>query len=208
MNIVQMPLGPLGTNCYIVHTEGKALIFDPGGDSEKVINYLMKENVKPLAVLLTHAHFDHIGAVETLRNHYEIPVYLNEKEHDWLIDPNLNGSGRFGMPEPIKLTKTADFNLSQGRLNIDMFNIDIRETPGHSPGSVSFVFEDEDFVIAGDALFQGSIGRTDLPGGDHQLLINSIQESLLSLKETMTVCPGHGPATTIGQEKKTNPFLT
>ncbi|WP_269412198.1 MBL fold metallo-hydrolase [Lentibacillus daqui] len=205
MKLKKMSLGPLGTNCYLIFDKERGLIIDPGGDADQVIAFLKKEGIKPVAILLTHAHFDHIGAVDELRNHYGIDVYLHDMEADWLENPQLNGSSSF-IGQEIK-TKGAEQSLKPGELMISGFRFQVLHTPGHSPGSVSFVFYDEKIVFGGDALFQQGIGRTDLPGGNYQQLINSIQERLYSLDDTFTVYPGHGPKTTIGEEKRLNPFV-
>lgn len=204
----QLPLGPLQTNCYILSKENNTcLIFDPGEESDKLSSYIQKANLKPLAIILTHAHFDHIGAVDDIREEYNIPVYIHEKEADWLLDPALNGSSRYEMIPDIS-GKPADVIIkNEQEITMGDFTLQIYETPGHSPGSISIYVKDSGLVVAGDALFNGSIGRTDLPGGNHQQLLNSIHNKLLVLPEETIVLPGHGPATTIGQEMDTNPFL-
>lgn len=203
----QVPLGPLQTNCYIVYQENDCLIIDPGEEGKKLINLLEKRKVKPQAILLTHAHFDHIGAVDTVRDHYQIPVYIHRKEEKWLLDPSLNGSKSFMMP--IQTTvKAADFFFEkEEKYKLGDFSFEVFETPGHSPGSVSFYFEKAEFVVSGDALFQRSIGRTDLQGGNHEQLIRSIHEKLLVLPEQTLVLPGHGFTTTIREEMDGNPYL-
>ncbi|MFP7493641.1 MBL fold metallo-hydrolase [Terribacillus saccharophilus] len=206
LKIHTLGLGPMGTNCYIVESKNDCLIIDPGGDSVKLIEWIKQKEVRPQAILLTHAHFDHIGAVDDARDIYHIPVYLHEEEADWLGDPGKNGSKMF----PVKqlTVREADGNLKTGEMTIGRFAFEIRHTPGHSPGSVTFVFHEEKSAIVGDALFQRGIGRTDLFRGDLPTLMQSISNELLSLPEYYEVYPGHGPKTTIGEEKANNPFLT
>ncbi|MDF2038602.1 MBL fold metallo-hydrolase [Cytobacillus oceanisediminis] len=204
----QIPLGPLQTNCYVLSNENKdCLIFDPGEESGKLSGIIEQKGLNPLAVILTHAHFDHIGAVDEIRDAFSIPVYIHEKEAAWLPDPALNGSHLFKIGKLIKARAADHIITGEQELSIGEFNLKILETPGHSPGSISLYFKDADFVVAGDALFSGSIGRTDLPGGNHQQLLESIHNKLLTLPEETEVLPGHGPVTTIGQEMDSNPFL-
>lgn len=204
----QIPLGPLQTNCYVVYDENHScLIVDPGENPRKLSAVIEQLELKPEAIVLTHAHFDHIGAVDRIRDKYGIKVFIHEKEKDWLTDPALNGSKHFMLNEPIKARAADHLFKDEGEMFIGGFKFEVLETPGHSPGSVSFYFPKANFVLAGDALFQGSIGRTDLPGGNHNQLIKSIHDKLLVLPEETEVLPGHGPATTIVMEMDSNPFL-
>jgi hydroxyacylglutathione hydrolase len=203
-----IPLGPLQTNCYLISNEQSCLVIDPGEEGDKLISIISKAKLKPQAILLTHAHFDHIGAVDKIRDHYHIPVYIHKKEAKWLIDPVLNGSQYFMIGESIT-TKQADYYFEQeGKQTIGDFQFEVFETPGHSPGSVSLYFEELQLVASGDALFKSSIGRTDLPGGNEQQLLQSIHKKLLTLPEETLVLSGHGPVTTIGDEMSSNPFLS
>lgn len=204
LKMKQMSLGPLGTNCYIVYDEGQALVVDPGGEANQVIAFLQQEQLSAQAILLTHAHFDHIGGVQALRTDLGLDVYLHQNEQDWLGNPDLNRSGSFGSEV---VTDPAEHMLKPGELKIGPFQFEIIHTPGHSPGSVSFVFAEEGFVISGDVLFQQGIGRTDLPGGDIDQLETSIRNQLYALNDSLTVYPGHGPETTIKAEKRNNPFF-
>ncbi|MCL7749859.1 MBL fold metallo-hydrolase [Halalkalibacter alkaliphilus] len=209
MKWTQLPLGPLQTNAYVLQNDAnEAVIIDPGGDGQAFIQWLTSQNLKPIAILLTHAHFDHIGAVDDVRNEFNCPVYLHKNEQDWLADPNKNGSSRF-MGNHAITVKPADCIIEkEDTITIGSFSFSVYETPGHSPGSVSFYLKDEAVVFSGDALFAQSIGRTDLPGGDHQLLLTSIHKKLLELPEETIVACGHGPTTTIGNEMDGNPFLS
>lgn len=203
----QLPLGPLQTNCYLYSNEEKeCLIIDPGGDANKLNNILQQQHLKPVAILLTHAHFDHIGAVDDIRKEWKIPVYVHKKEKDWLTDPSLNGS-LFFMAGAVKVSEADHLIKNEGTLTIGNFSLEVYETPGHSPGSVSYYSAEAGLVFSGDALFAGSIGRTDLPGGNHDQLIKSIHDKLLTLPEDTLVLSGHGPETRVEIEMERNPFL-
>ncbi|AST92536.1 MBL fold metallo-hydrolase [Sutcliffiella cohnii] len=207
MQWLQIPLGPLQTNAYLLINDKKeCIVFDPGSEGEAFVSYMESQNLKPLAILLTHAHFDHIGAVEEVRNKWSIPVYIHELENDWLESPSLNRS-EFFQQGSIKTKKAEHVITEEKTLVIGDFAFTLLFTPGHSPGSVSYYHEPSGIVFAGDTLFAGSIGRTDLPGGNHATLLASIHDKLLTLPEETAVLPGHGPATTIASEMDQNPFL-
>lgn len=203
MDIGAMSLGPLGTNCYVVSKNQEALVVDPSGDADQLMDYIANNNLNVKAILLTHAHFDHIGAVDELRKYCDCEVYVHELEADWLTDPELNRS--IYLPQQVKV-KPAEHHIKPGKMELGSFVFDVIHTPGHSPGSVSFVFEESKFVISGDVLFHQGIGRTDLPGGNYQQLEASILR-LYQLNDAFTVYPGHGPETTISYEKQNNPFV-
>ncbi|WP_100331559.1 MBL fold metallo-hydrolase [Bacillus xiapuensis] len=207
MNWTQLPLGILQTNCYVLaNDQQECVIFDPGSDGRRVIEWLKANSLTPLAILLTHAHFDHIGAVDDVRNAFRIPVYLHKEEEGWMENPQLNGSAFFRMGKVTQ--KPADYYLTDEKsLSIGGFHFRLLHTPGHSPGSISYYFAEGNVVFAGDTLFMGSIGRTDLHRGNHDQLIESIHQHLLTLPEETVVLPGHGPATAIGAEMESNPFL-
>jgi len=200
-----MSLGPLGTNCYIVSSKKHALVVDPGGDAEQINDYLQKNDLHVKAILLTHAHFDHIGAVEELRSDWKADVYIHDLEAAWLPDPSLNRSVNF-TGQGIVVSPPEQI-LTPGQMNIGPFSFEVVHTPGHSPGSVSFIFHDDEFVISGDVLFNQGIGRTDLPGGDMKQLETSIRNHLYRLDDGFIVYPGHGPETRIMDEKINNPFV-
>lgn len=210
LNIRAYGLGPIQTNCYIVSTKQKdCLIFDPGEEAAFLVKEIRKQQLKPLAIFLTHAHFDHIGAVDELRETFNIPVYIHKEETSWLTDPMKNGSAKYAeLPNYILKPVAPEHVLTEEQtFEIGDFTFRIVHTPGHSPGSVSYIFDDEHFAIVGDTLFEGSVGRTDLIGGSMKVLLNAIHTKLLTLPEDTIIYPGHGSYTTPGEEMVRNPFL-
>jgi len=180
---------------------------DPGEESGRIINKVKSKELTPVAILLTHAHFDHIGAVDSIRDRYTIPVYIHEEEQGWLSDPRLNGSAKYpGLPD-VRTRKADKLISDEGMMIVGPFEFEVRHTPGHSPGSVSYIFGSSRFAIVGDTLFQQGVGRTDLPGGNTGILLTSIHDKLLSLDDDFIIYPGHGPSTTPEEEKDSNPFL-
>jgi hydroxyacylglutathione hydrolase len=208
LNVHCLPLGPVQANCYIVMKESKeSLIVDPGGEGERLIRKISSIGTKPKAIMLTHAHFDHIEAVDVIRKQYGIPVWIHEREANWLTDPMLNGSKKYIDLPDIMVKKADHLFRKEGEMEIEGFNFNLLHTPGHSPGSVSFHFAKDKIAIVGDTLFQGGIGRTDLVQGDHDRLMSSITTKLLTLSDDTIIYPGHGPWTTPIDERQTNPFL-
>jgi hydroxyacylglutathione hydrolase len=209
MKWTQLPLGPIQTNAYIIENDNReAIIVDPGEEFHKIKTFINEQRLNPVAVLLTHAHFDHIGALDEVRKEWQIPAFLHKNETDWITDPEKNGSLHFPLTKDLSLNPVEKVIEGPGPLTIQSFSFDVLETPGHSPGSVSFYLKDAGVVFSGDALFYGSIGRTDLYGGDSALLLKSIRSQLFTLPELTVVAPGHGFETTIKKEMESNPFLT
>lgn len=203
-------LGPVQTNCYIVSNKSKeCLIFDPGEEGARLVKELRSKGLKPLAILLTHTHFDHIGAVDALREVFDLPLYVHEKEVSWLADPLKNGSGKYAELPNYTVNAPNDEHIlrTEGEMTIGDFTFNVAHTPGHSPGSVSFIFKEDGFAIVGDTLFERSVGRTDLIGGSMDVLLKSINNKLLSLPEDTIIYPGHGNYTTPAAEMNQNPFL-
>lgn len=200
------PLGPLQTNAYAVidAERTRAIVIDPGTADPALLRKV--SGLKVEAILLTHAHFDHIGGVDELRTRFGCPVYLHPLEKDWLTDPAKNGSARWSeVTAPIK-TALPDQYLEDGqKLELLGETFEVLHTPGHSPGSVSLLCGD--LLFAGDALFRRSVGRTDLPGGNQDALVKSIRTKLYPLPDDTLVLPGHGAETTIGEEKRENPYV-
>ena len=199
-------LGPLQTNAYVLYKpeEQRCIVIDPGMNPQAVIRKVADWTVE--AILLTHAHFDHIGGVDELRKLKKCPVYLHDAEADWLSNPKKNGSMNWtDVTDPIS-TNPAEYALDHNlELKLLGEKIKVYHTPGHSPGSVCFHLGE--MLFGGDVLFRQSVGRTDLQGGSSRDLYNSIQTVLFKLDDQTVVYPGHGPRTTIGYEKVNNPYV-
>ena len=201
MNVRCLTVGPLQENCWIVDGAERAIVIDPGDEGERIIAAL-EQPVE--AILLTHTHFDHVGAVAELARHTGAPVYCPRLEVPVLQDINRYVFPGYGPYEPYDPEETVEGGET---LRLAGFEIDVIFTPGHSPGHVSFSLVEQGLLFDGDVLFQGSIGRPDLPGGDYATLMASISGLLDALGDETAVLPGHGPATTLGRERATNPFL-
>jgi len=208
LQIITLPVGPGQANCYLIFNEEnkETLIVDPGGEPAKIKSIVDELTAVPLAILLTHTHYDHIGAVDEIRDYYDIPVYVAAKEQEWLTEPNKNLSALLGQAVT---ARAADYLFEpEETIEIADFTIKVVATPGHSPGGVSFIFEEDEFVITGDALFAGSVGRTDLPGSEPNKLLDGIRKQLFILPGNYTIYPGHGGQSTIADEITTNPFFS
>ena len=197
-------VGPLQENCWIVRREDsdRALVIDPGDEGDRLIAAIDGLTVE--AILLTHTHFDHVGAVAQLARHTGAPVYCPKLEVPILQDINAYVFPGFGPFEPYDPEETV---RGGERLTLAGIDLDVIFTPGHSPGHVSYSIADERILLDGDVLFRGSVGRTDLPGGDHGTLLESIRTLVDTLPEETAVYPGHMGTTTLGAERATNPFL-
>lgn len=204
MKVITKPVGPVMANCYLViNDDNHCLIIDPGEEAELLANTIDSLHVKVDGIVLTHAHFDHIGAVDELMNRFHVSVYLNKEEFSFFDDPMKNSSGVFmGMPELYLMAHPVA--LQEGHNQIGTFDVVAYYTPGHSIGSMILAIGDD--LFTGDTLFQGSIGRTDLPTGSVPQMKKSL-ELIKSLDKNYTVYPGHGPSTTLDIEKKRNPYL-
>lgn len=199
-------MGAMGANCYLFScAESKnAVVIDPGADGKRIYRWILEKGLKVEYILLTHGHIDHIGAVDELRELLgDVKVGIHEGDAGMLTDGKKNLSSYFG---PGLALKKADLLLSDGQeLMIGKEQLKVIATPGHSPGSVCFLCSDG--LISGDTLFAGSIGRTDFPGGSMDQLLSGVKNKLLLLPENTRVFPGHGEETSIGEEKRDNPFL-
>lgn len=200
MEIYTKPLGPVQANCYVLIQNNHALVIDPGSSFSE-LDSLLGDTITLDAILLTHAHFDHIGGVDEIVKKYSVPVYLNPYEFDFLQDPSKNASQSFWRYEVCMATPRT---IHEGKNQIGEFLVDAMYCPGHSIGSTVFIINNQ--LFTGDVLFQGSIGRTDLETGSGYAMMKSLGK-LKAIQQDMKVYPGHGPQTTLAFEKKYNPYL-
>jgi hydroxyacylglutathione hydrolase len=203
-----IPVTPLQQNCTLLWCEEtkKAAVFDPGGDLLRIQEAVGKVGVTVEKILLTHGHTDHAGGATELKERLGVPIEGPHRADLYLLE-RLPETGRsFGMTGARAVT--PDRWLDEGdTVTVGNASFSVLHCPGHSPGSVVFVQAEQRFAIMGDVLFRGSVGRTDLPGGDHEALIRSIKDKILPLGDDLTFICGHGPASTVGAERATNPFL-
>jgi hydroxyacylglutathione hydrolase len=207
VQVRQLPLGPLQTNCYLIGCEEtlQAAVVDPSWNGRSIVATAETDGWEITHILLTHSHFDHVGGLEEVKALTGAPIYIHAEAVEMLNNTTMSAAF-FGLrvsPPP-----SPDEYLSDGQeIQLGELLIQVMYTPGHAPGHVSFYLPDYRIVFDGDVLFQDGIGRTDLPGGDYATLMETIQEKLLTLPDETKVFSGHGPATTIGQERRNNPYL-
>lgn len=195
-----------GTNCYfVINNETKEmLVVDPGDNASMLIDAIEREQIKPVAILLTHGHLDHASAAEALAKEFQVKIYAHEAEKETLEDSRMNLTAAFGAAKKFR----ADVFVKDNEvLELIGCKIKVLFTPGHTPGGCCYYFNEQRILFSGDTLFCESVGRTDFPGGSSAALIRSIREKLLDLPDDVKVYPGHMSQTSIGTEKMYNPFI-
>ncbi|HCF05805.1 MAG TPA: MBL fold metallo-hydrolase [Desulfomicrobiaceae bacterium] len=202
MRIETLALGPLETNCYVVGDDTRAVVIDPGGEPEVVLAALQGRTLE--AILATHFHFDHIQGIAGVAEATGAPVWADPREAS-LLDTELGAGGMWGFPRTPAFSWTP---VESGEHQLLGIPCQILSTPGHSPGGLSFYFPSLGAVFVGDLLFYRSVGRTDFPGSSAAVLERSVRERIFTLPEATRVYPGHGPATTVGDEMRHNPFFS
>ena len=202
MPVATFPLGPLQTNSYLIHNAERAVAVDVGGEPAPMLEYLTEHKLALSAICLTHRHFDHLYGVAELAGATKAVVYAPTGD-DRLAETESGRGGIWGFPP---VPPFDSLPMPTGQADFGGMECRVLETPGHTPGGVSLYFPAEKLVFTGDALFYRSMGRTDFPGGDQATLLHSIADVLFKLPDDTTVYPGHGPATSIGDERRNNPF--
>jgi hydroxyacylglutathione hydrolase len=207
MILESFPVGPLHCNCTILGDEvtHEAVVVDPGDNIPEILSRLQKHGLTLRQIVITHAHIDHVGGAALLKQATGAPVFLNQHDLGLLGAMEIQ-AGWLGIPTPkvAPPDASADDGLTVGLATLPA---EVIHTPGHTPGSICLLFPQQHLLLAGDTLFAGSIGRTDLPGGDGRQILRSLRDRLLVLPDATRVLPGHGPNTTIGEERQSNPFL-
>ena len=208
MKIIVIPVTPYEQNCSLIICEEtkKAAIVDPGGNVERILAKVKQHGVIVDKVLLTHGHLDHVGGTESIAEQLNVPVIGPEKEDLFWLEQLEAQSQRFGFPPHTSFTPTAWLEENE-IVEVGNIKLKVLHIPGHTPGHVALLDEKSNQVIVGDILFNGGIGRSDFPRGDQYQLVSGIKKKLLTLTPETIVYPGHGPTTTIGREKVSNPFL-
>lgn len=205
MNYETVIVGALETNCYLVYCPEtlECAVVDPGAEAERIFRLIAEKGLHPIVILNTHGHVDHVGANKDVKDKFNIPLSIHSSDSAMLESVH---QFEIGFLIGAKASPSADDFLKDGdKIEIGKSYLKVIHTPGHSPGSVSFL--GDGFILSGDTLFNGGVGRTDLPGGSWDTLMSTIKNKILTMSEETTVLPGHGPATTVGQEKETNPFI-
>ena len=205
MKMKILVVGPLEENCYIVYNEESrdAFIVDPGAEAERIAAFIDKEGLVPQAIVNTHGHWDHVGAVPALKSKYGIPFYLHADDDEWLHEPlcDLFGKSEAGAQHIDRVLHDGDVLRLAGQ------PLTVIHTPGHTKGGCVLWLKDMDVAFTGDTLFKGTVGRTDFPGGSYEAILQSVQQKLAPLADSCTAFPGHGPKSTMAWERAHNPYL-
>ena len=208
LSIQVIPVTPFAQNCSLIwdSTTMQGALVDPGGDGSTLIGKVEAQGVKIEKILLTHGHLDHVGATVAMAQHFQVPVIGPHQDDAFWLDALMQQSQMFGFP-PASAFHPDQWLQEGDKVTVGTCELDVLHCPGHTPGHVAFIDKQGGNAIVGDLLFAGSIGRSDFPRGNHQQLITSIRSKLFALADNTRVYPGHGPTTTIGHEKATNPFV-
>lgn len=205
LNVEQLTVGMMDVNCYLVYDSDtkEGILVDPGDEGSHIMHRIEEEELKIDKIVLTHGHCDHIGAVAYVRKRLKAPLAVGKADAEMITNSGLNLSDALGVP--INLAPAEELLCEGDKVEFGSHSLKVVETPGHTPGGISLV--GDGFVICGDLVFAGSIGRVDFPGGDYQTIIDSIKSQVLALGDKTVIYPGHGPKTDVAQEKVFNPFL-
>ena len=206
MFLLTLPVGALSTNCYILACENtlEAAIIDPGDEPDRILNQINENKLTIKYIINTHGHWDHIGAVESIKNKVGAEILIHKEDNHMLQDEHKNLAGLLGITEP---APKADMLLKEeDTIEVgDSIKLNVLHTPGHTPGSMCLL--SDNCIFTGDTVFTGSVGRTDLPGGSYETIVDSVRNKIKILPDELVVYPGHGPKTTIKAEKENNPFF-
>ncbi|AUC89580.1 MBL fold metallo-hydrolase [Alteromonas sp. MB-3u-76] len=209
MKIVVIPVTPFSQNCSLIWDPSsmKGAFVDPGGNVEQLIKAAKDNYVEIEKIILTHGHLDHVGGTTAIASHFNVPIIGPHKGDKFWLDGLMQQSQMFGFPPASPFEPTQWLN-DNDTISVGTLTLEVLHCPGHTPGHVALVERSSNRIIVGDIIFAGSIGRTDFPQGNQQQLIDSIKRKILSLPEDMMIYPGHGPTTTVGTEKATNPYVS